>query len=762
MKATGKTTEVDFLLIGGGLASATAAKTLRGQGAEGAVVILAVESLLPYHRPPLTKGFLLGKRPHASLLVLNEAYFRDHGVQVLLGTRSLAVEPQKRRVCTDSAGDFTYRKLLIATGGYPRRLEVPGADLSSIFYLRTLAEAEALQRAMAKAKRAAVVGSSFIAMELAASFAEQGIKTTLIAWGEDRLYSSLNSPEVSAFFADYYRACGVEIIFRETVKTFRGNGRVERLVTSSGRELAMDLVAVGIEIDPEIGFLTDSGIKLEDGILVDQYLQTNHPDIYAAGDVARFFDPVFRRYRRIEHWDNAAKQGRLAALNMLGQRQAYRAVSYFFSDVFDLSFNFLGDTAEVKQRVLRGSPAEQSFAVLYLDHKRTEVRLRAMFLLERPTEEAQAAESLILNHTDLMGVTARLPDTAFPLTKPAVQTALILQGGGALGAFECGVVRALEERAIHPDVVAGVSIGAFNATIIASHPKNSTAALEAFWAELALDTPMVPNETLRRQLSSWQSLLFGLPKFFRPRWFMPMLHPAQWLSHWTSFYDPTPVKALLAHYVDFKRLKESPIRLLVSAVNVETAELETFDSYSQEITPDHILASGSLPPGFPWTTIDGKHYWDGGIVSNTPLDQVIDRLGCAGKKVYIVNLYPNKKPLPQDLMEVMARRDEIFYAEKIKRDIHLLQFLDRYRQLVEEIMGRLEPRLIDQIKHNPLYLQTLGEAPPLSIKRIVHEGEEGEPPSKDYDFSRASIETHQREGYRIAARKLDQEAAQHA
>ena len=244
MKVTGKTTEVDFLLIGGGLASATAAKTLREQGVEGAVAILAAEPLLPYHRPPLTKGFLLGKRPHASLLVLNEAYFRDHGVQVLLGTRALAVEPQKRRVCTDSAGDFTYRKLLIATGGCPRRLEVPGADLSGIFYLRTLAEAEALQRAMAKAKRAAVVSSSFIAMELSASFAEQGIKTTLIA-REDRLYSKLDSPEISAFFADYYRARGVEIVFRETVKTFQGNGRVERLMASSGRDLALDLVAAG-------------------------------------------------------------------------------------------------------------------------------------------------------------------------------------------------------------------------------------------------------------------------------------------------------------------------------------------------------------------------------------------------------------------------------------------------------------------------------------------------------------------------------------
>ncbi|MGH6635313.1 MAG: patatin-like phospholipase family protein [Gammaproteobacteria bacterium] len=119
---------------------------------------------------------------------------------------------------------------------------------------------------------------------------------------------------------------------------------------------------------------------------------------------------------------------------------------------------------------------------------------------------------------------------------------------------------------------------------------------------------MVPDERLRRQLSCWQSLMLGSPKFFRPRWFLPMLYPALWPIHWTSFYDPTPVRALLARYVAFEQLKESPIRLLVGAVNVETAELEMFDSYHQEITADHILASGSLPPGFPWTTIDGKHY----------------------------------------------------------------------------------------------------------------------------------------------------------
>ncbi len=751
------TTSVNFLLIGGGLASATVAKTLREEGADGSVIILAAEHVLPYNRPPLTKNYLLGRQKQESTLVLKESYYREHDLQVLLGTRAIALYPQDKRVVTDNAGDFHYQKLLIATGCTPKKLDVPGAELAGIFYLRALSDAEALRRAMAGAKTAGVIGASFIAMELAAAFARHGTKTTLITKG-GLLYSRLNSPEVSTFFADYYRSRGVEIVFAETVAEFQGNGQVERLITRSGKVFSFDLVAVGIGVAPDIEFLEGSEIKAEDGVLVNQYMQTSVPDIYAAGDVANLFDPVFRRHRRIEHWDNAVKQGRIAALNMLGRRHAYRTVSYFFSTVFDLSFNFLGDTAGVTERVLRGAPEERSFAVLYLDKAAEEERLRAMFFMKRPTVEAKAAESLILDHIDLKSAKARLPDTSFPLEQLAVQSVLILQGGGALGAFECGVVRALEERGIYPDVVAGVSIGAFNAAIIAGNPKQATAALEAFWEELALDTPVAPNEEIRRFLSSWQSLVVGSPRFFRPRWFMPILHPGQLPFNWTSFYDPSPVKALLERYVDFKRLKDSPIRLIVSAVNVETAELEAFDSYTHDITPDHILASGSLPPGFPWTTIDGKHYWDGGIVSNTPLDQVIELLGSAGKKVYIVNLFPNKKPLPRNILEAMARRDEIFYSEKIKRDIHLRQLLDRSRQLVEEIMGYVEPSLVDQITHWPHYIQTMGDAPPLSITRIVREGGEGEPPSKDYDFSRASIEENKREGYQSARMILDREA----
>jgi NTE family protein len=232
---------------------------------------------------------------------------------------------------------------------------------------------------------------------------------------------------------------------------------------------------------------------------------------------------------------------------------------------------------------------------------------------------------------NLQSLKGRLSDPQFPLEQIPNQNVLILQGGGALGAFECGVVKALEEQGIHPDIVAGVSVGAFNGAILASHPRNATAALEAFWHDLEVQTPEILDDNFRRVVSAWTSLIFGSPNFFRPLWLTPMFGAGQVPLQWTSFYDTSPIKELLTKYVDFHRLKSSPVRLLVSAVNVQTAQLEIFDSYIDDLTPDHILVSGSLPPAFPWTTIDGKHYWDGGIVSNSPLEQIVERCGTAGK-----------------------------------------------------------------------------------------------------------------------------------
>src|SRR5262249_16392958 len=334
-----------------------------------------------------------------------------------------------------------------------------------------------------------------------------------------------------------------------------------------------------------------------------------------------------------------------------------------------------------------------------------------------PAEETKAVEALIRYRVNLHTIKNKLGDPQFRLEQIPTQNVLVLQGGGALGAFECGVVKALGERDIYPDIVAGVSIGAFNAAVIAGKPKSPSAALEAFWHELEVITPELPDEALRRTLSSWTSLAFGSPKFFHPKSLTPLWGFNQLPLNWTSFYDPSPVRELLAKYTDFSRLRTSPIRVIVSAVNVETAQLEIFDSYVDDLTPDHILASGSLPPGFPWTTIDGQHYWDGGIVSNSPLEDVIERCGAAGKRVFIVDLFPGRKELPANIVEVMFRRDEIVYSERIRNDERTRNLMHDFRRLVDDILIDVSPEKLMQIKQRPRYIQLMGDIAPTIITR---------------------------------------------
>lgn len=257
-----------------------------------------------------------------------------------------------------------------------------------------------------------------------------------------------------------------------------------------------------------------------------------------------------------------------------------------------------------------------------------------------------------------------------------------------------------------------VSIGAFNGVIMAANPGHAAAAL----ADLMGAAPL----------------------------------------SWTSLYDPTPVKELLQRYVDFGALKSSPVRLLVSAVNVETARLEIFDSYVDDLSADHILASGSLPPGFPWTTIDGRHYWDGGIISNSPLELLLERTGTARKRIFIVDLYPETRALPTSLVEVLGRRDEIVFAERIRRDSAEQALVRDFRKLVEGILNYAStPVQAEQVRQWPTYIQLMGDkdAAP-SITRIVRKGTDCETAARDFDFSALSIARHMEEGYASAREML--------
>jgi NAD(P)H-nitrite reductase large subunit len=262
---------VDFLLVGGGLASATAAETLRAAGAEGSIAIVCAETTLPYHRPPLSKDFLLNGPDKTNVLIHDETFYRDRDIGIHLGARVCHVDVDSRMVETDAGTQFRCGKLLIATGASVDRLDAPEAGLAGIHYLRSVSDAFSLYQSLAHVQRAVVIGASFLGMELAAALVTRGIATTLIA-REDLVYEKLHSPEISGFFAEYFTARGVNLMFGEEVKEFSGTTRVESVVTRSGKTVPCDVVAVAVGVHPEIGFLRNSGIDVNDGILVNQQM----------------------------------------------------------------------------------------------------------------------------------------------------------------------------------------------------------------------------------------------------------------------------------------------------------------------------------------------------------------------------------------------------------------------------------------------------------------------------------------------------------
>ncbi len=334
------------------------------------------------------------------------------------------------------------------------------------------------------------------------------------------------------------------------------------------------------------------------------------------------------------------------------------------------------------------------------------------------------------------------------------ETVLVLQGGGALGAYECGVYKALEEQGIVPDLVAGVSIGAVNAAIIAGNPRGKAARpLEAFWNEIAVPDALIPHEELRRLFAAWQIALSGVPGFFTPRWLTPSWQaflPFTWWT-WTSLYDPTPLKKTLEKYVAFERLASREIRLMLTAVNVETGTLEVFDSAEQRITAEHILASGSFPPGFPWTVIDGKAYWDGGLVSNTPLGPVMEKRAGVPMRIYTVDLFPKTQPLPTSMAGVLARRKDILYSNKTECDLRSCELQNETLTLIQELMQSVDPEVAGRIRQSGRYQRLVEQACRVEIiTRFVHEGEAFESESKDYDFSWGTIQEHIRHGYEQA------------
>jgi 3-phenylpropionate/trans-cinnamate dioxygenase ferredoxin reductase component len=356
----------ELAIVGGGLSAARAIAEYRAAGGDGRIALLTRERTLPYHRPPLSKRFLRGEAGREDALVEPPAFYERNEVEVLLEADVTTVHAHEAAIATADGRRVRYGRLLLATGAEPVRLPVEGADLPGVFTLRSVDDAAALREAAARIRDAVVVGSGFIGMEVAASLTQLGLDVTLVS-RDVELFAQLRSPEISEHLVALYRRHGVDVVLGEEVRAFRGRSRLDAVELHAAPPVGAGLAVVGVGVRPSVALAERSGIGVADGIVVDDRFETSVPGIHAVGDVARFFDPLYGRRRRIEHWSNADYQGRQVGKILAGAESGYDAVSTFFTESFGLTLKVFGDISHHDDRIIRGSFSDGDAIVFYLD-----------------------------------------------------------------------------------------------------------------------------------------------------------------------------------------------------------------------------------------------------------------------------------------------------------------------------------------------------------------------------------------------------------
>jgi 3-phenylpropionate/trans-cinnamate dioxygenase ferredoxin reductase subunit len=360
--------EPAYVIIGASLTGAKAAETLREEGFGGAVVLLGDEQERPYERPPLSKGYLLGKDDKSSIYVHEEGWYAEHDVDLRLGVTATALDLGARQVVLADGGTVAYDRLLLATGAAPRRLGVPGADLDGVQYLRRVGDSERLAAALRGGGQVVIVGAGWIGLEVAAAAREAGCEVTAVEPEPGALHRQLG-PELGGMFTDLHREHGVTFRFGESVTELRGTGgKVEAVVTSSGEALPARLVVVGVGAVPATRLAADAGLDVANGVIADAGLRTSAHEVFAAGDVANAFHPLYGKHIRVEHWANALNGGPAAARSMLGKGVSYDAVPYFYSDQYDLGMETAGlpEPGSYDQIVYRGDREGREFIAFWL------------------------------------------------------------------------------------------------------------------------------------------------------------------------------------------------------------------------------------------------------------------------------------------------------------------------------------------------------------------------------------------------------------
>jgi 3-phenylpropionate/trans-cinnamate dioxygenase ferredoxin reductase subunit len=353
-----------FAIIGGGLAGAKAAESARSSGFDGRIVLIGAEVHPPYERPPLSKGLLRGEADPKSTFVHDPGYYAAHDIDMVTGHAAIGLDLAARVVHVAGGATVRFDTALLATGAAPRRLDVPGAYLDGVHHLRNLDDSMLLADAIRSASRVAVVGAGWIGTEVAASARQMGAEVTLIDPGAAPLQRVLGA-DIGAVIGRLHVDNGVELRLGVGVAELRGDGHVEQVVLGDGRIVAADVVVVGVGVLPRLSLAVQAGLLVDNGVVVDEHLETSAAGIFAAGDIASAFHPLYGRRLRVEHWANALNQGITAGRNAVGEREVYTRLPYFFSDQFDLGLEYVGQARPGDAVVVRGDLDDRKFLAFW-------------------------------------------------------------------------------------------------------------------------------------------------------------------------------------------------------------------------------------------------------------------------------------------------------------------------------------------------------------------------------------------------------------
>jgi 3-phenylpropionate/trans-cinnamate dioxygenase ferredoxin reductase subunit len=406
--------EVDFLLIGGGMASANCAAELRKRGAEGSILLAGREPEPPYERPPLSKEYMRGEAERRDAHVNPAGWYEENGVELLTGRNVMSLDPKARTAKLQGGEEVAFDKALIGTGAVVNILRVEGAENEGIHYLRAFGNSDAIRADAEAADHVVLIGGSYIGTEVAASLTAKGVKCTIVMM-EDVALSRTFGEKAGRWFQELLESKGIELLGGEELEAFEGDGRVRAVVTKGGRAIECDTVVVGAGVRADAMLAERAGLEVDNGILCDSKLQTSAAGIYAAGDCCSYDSVVHGRRLRVEHWDVAMQQGMHAARNMLGEDRDYEVVPYFFSDLADwASLEYVGPAYEWDEEVWRGDPGAGEFSVWYLK----DGKVAGALSVER-SEDLAEARRLLADAVDVSASKAQLADADSDLSEIA-------------------------------------------------------------------------------------------------------------------------------------------------------------------------------------------------------------------------------------------------------------------------------------------------------------------------------------------------------